>query len=230
MSPDPLEAGPGRALAVRQMFDRIAPRYETVNRLLTLGLDRGWRRRAVARLDLPPQSKVLDVGCGTGDFCRELAAAGLVPVGVDTSLGMMTAAGSWSGSRAQADALALPFRDGAADGATCGFVLRNVTAGQSLVAELARVTRPGGRLALMEVAEPSWPPARAVHRAYFHRVVPMVGGVLSDRAAYRYLPASTVYLPLPGEIAAMLKAAGYEGVRRAVLGLGAAQLFTARRA
>lgn len=225
----PLDSGPGRADAVRRMFDRIAPRYQTVNRLLTFGLDAGWRRRAVAGLGLAPGATVVDVGCGPGDFCGELEAAGYRAVGADLSLGMLRA-GSWSGPRVQADALRLPFRDGGADGVTCGFVVRNVTSAEALLAEMARIVRPGAPVALMEVAEPQWAPARLVHRTYFHRVVPALGGILSDRQAYRYLPDSTVYLPSPVELHRMMAEAGWVDVRRQALGLGAAQLFTARRA
>jgi len=185
MEMDPLAPGPARNRAVRQMFDRIAPRYDMVNRVLTFGLDRGWRRRAVAALGLAPGSVVLDVGCGTGDFCRDLQAAGHRAVGFDLSEGMLRAADG-SLRLVLADGLRLPVPDAVADGVTCGFALRNVVDPAGLFLELARVLRPGGRMALVEVAEPSWKPARAVHRLYFHKVVPVVGGALSDRQAYRY--------------------------------------------
>ncbi len=228
MEPDPLDPGPARAQAVRQMFDRIAGRYDRVNRVMTLGLDRGWRRRAVAALGLAPGSLVLDVGCGTGDFVRASHAAGLRSVGFDVSEGMLRA-GRGPLLVVLADGLRLPVADGVADGVTCGFALRNVVDPAALFAELGRTLRPGGRMALLEVAEPAWQPARAVHRAYFHRVVPVVGGVLSDRTAYRYLPASSSLLPSPAGLAAMATAAGFTGYRRRPVGLGAAQLLTATR-
>lgn len=228
MPADPLAPGPDRAQAVRQMFDRIAPRYELTNRLLTFGLDRGWRRQAVRSLGLPPGSAVADVGCGTGDLCRELERSGHRPVGFDLSEGMLRA-GARGLPVVLADGLRLPVGDGAVDGVTCGFALRNVVDPQGLLGELARVLRPGGRLALLEVAEPAWPPARAVHRLYFHRVVPVVGGALSDREAYRYLPASSGLLPEPARLEAMASAAGFSSFRRRLLGLGAAQLISASR-
>jgi demethylmenaquinone methyltransferase/2-methoxy-6-polyprenyl-1,4-benzoquinol methylase len=225
---DPLAPGPGRDRAVRDMFDRIADRYDLVNRVLTFGLDGGWRRRAVASLGLPPGSLVLDVGCGTGGICRLLTRAGHRCVGIDPSEGMLRAAAP--GVRlVLGDGLRLPVADGAADGITCGFALRNVVDPAALFAEFGRVLRPGGRLALLEVAEPRWRPARALHHTYFHRVVPAVGGALSDRGAYRYLPESTSLLPAPDRLHAMLRDAGFIGFRRRLLGLGAAQLVDATR-
>ena len=228
MAANPLEAGPGRQRAVREMFDRIAPRYHRMNSLLTFGLDRRWRRRAVTALGLPAGSLVVDVGCGPGELCLELARRGHRAVGVDLSEGMLRAAAG-TPVRVLADGLALPLADGSVDGATCGFALRNVADPARLLAELARVLRPGGRLALLEVAEPAWGPARALHRGYFHHVVPWVGGLLSDRQAYAYLPASTALLPSPAAFSAMAGRAGLGPVRRRLLALGVAQLLTATR-
>lgn len=228
MAANPLEAGPGRQRAVREMFDRIAPRYHLMNSLLTFGLDRRWRGRAVAALDLPAGSLVVDVGCGPGELCEALARRGHRAVGADLSEGMLRAAVG-TPLRVLADGLRLPLADGAVDGVTCGFALRNVPDPAALLAELARVLRPGGRLALLEVAEPSWAPARAVHRGYFHHVVPWVGGLLSDRQAYRYLPASSALLPSPAALADMAGRAGLGAFRRQLLGLGAAQLVTATK-
>jgi demethylmenaquinone methyltransferase/2-methoxy-6-polyprenyl-1,4-benzoquinol methylase len=228
MPANPLEAGPGRQRAVREMFDRIAPRYHRTNSLLTFGLDRRWRRLAVAALGLPPGSLVVDVGCGPGELCLELARRGHRAVGVDVSEGMLRAAVG-TPVRVLGDGTALPLAGRSVDGVTCGFALRNVVDPDLLLAEVGRVLRPGGRLALLEVAEPAWGPARAVHRGYFHHVVPWVGGVVSDRQAYRYLPASAVLLPSPAALSAMAARAGLGGVRRRLLGLGAAQLVTATK-
>lgn len=223
-----LPRGPEKARTVRTMFDRIAGRYDLVNRVMTFGMDRGWRRRTVGSLRLPPGSRVLDLASGTGDLCRELARRGHAPVGVDFSWGMLAAART-DAPLVQADVLALPIADGAADGATCGFALRNVVDLGTLVAELARVVRPGGRIALLEVAEPRHPLLRAGYRVWFRGVVPVIGGLLSDREAYAYLPRSTAYLPPHPRVVAMLREAGFGDARREPLSGGIVQLFTGTR-
>ncbi|MCU1377172.1 MAG: menaquinone biosynthesis methyltransferase, partial [Acidimicrobiales bacterium] len=164
---------------VRDMFDAIAPRYDLVNRIMTFRLDVRWRRRTVRDLHLPTGSRVLDLAAGTGDLCRDLTAAGHRPIGVDLSFGMLAAART-TAPLVHADALRLPVPDGAADGATCGFALRNFVDLQAFLAELARVVRPGGRIALLEVAEPPNPILRVGHGVYFGKVVPRIGALLSD--------------------------------------------------
>lgn len=228
MAESRLFEGPDRAAAVREMFDRIAPRYRLMNRILTFGQDGHWRRRAVARLGLPTGSLVVDVGCGSGELCLALASAGYRAVGVDVSAGMLREARATT--LVQGDGLRLPLADALVDGLTSGFALRNVVDQEALFVEMARVLRPGGRLALLEVAEPTWQPAHAVHRLYFHRLVPLVGGLLSDRAAYRYLPASSALLPDGRDLRRLVERAGFLDVRRRLLGLGAVQVLTATRA
>jgi demethylmenaquinone methyltransferase/2-methoxy-6-polyprenyl-1,4-benzoquinol methylase len=224
----PLPSGDEKVRAVRAMFDAIAPRYELVNRVMTFGMDAGWRRRAVRALGLAAGSRVVDLACGTGDLCRVLAAAGHRPVGVDLSWGML-AAGRTDAPLVQADALRLPLPDGSVDGATCGFALRNFVALPPFLAELARVVRPGGRIALLEVAEPELRLLRAGHRVYFGRVVPRIGGLLSDRDAYRYLPESVAYLPAPAELAGMVVDAGFPDAERRLLSGGIVQLLLGTR-
>jgi demethylmenaquinone methyltransferase/2-methoxy-6-polyprenyl-1,4-benzoquinol methylase len=225
----PLPRGDEKARAVRAMFDAIAPRYDLVNRVMTFRMDVGWRRRTVAALQLPRASTVLDLACGTGDLCRELAHAGFEPVGVDFSAGMLAAART-TAPLVRGDVLHLPVRDAAADGITCGFALRNLVALAPFAAELARVVRPGGRLALLETAEPPNPVMRWGHRVYFGRVVPLVGGWLSDPDAYRYLPRSVAYLPPPDELVGVFARAGFPGLTRTRLSGGIAQLLTGTRA
>lgn len=223
-----LPQGAGKARSVREMFDRIARRYDLVNRVMTFGMDVGWRRRAVAELRLPGGALVADLACGTGDLCTELRRAGYRAVGFDFSHGMLAAA-TTDAPLVQADVLALPLGDGRMDGVTCGFALRNVVDLGALFAEVARVVRVGGRAAFLEASEPDGRLARAGHRVYFGRVVPLVGGALSDRSAYTYLPRSMAYLPPRPELLAMLRDAGFADASRIPLAAGAAQLLVGTR-
>jgi demethylmenaquinone methyltransferase/2-methoxy-6-polyprenyl-1,4-benzoquinol methylase len=210
------------------MFDSIAPRYELVNRLMTFGLDARWRRRAVSDLRLAPASVVLDVAAGTGDFTRELRRQGQRAIATDLSYNMLHTARNVA-DRVQADASHLPFRWASFDGATCGYALRNFTDLEKTFTEMARVLRPGGRLSLLEVAEPRSGLWRTGFRFWFRRVVPFIGSLLSDRDAYHYLPASTAYLPETGDIVAMLNRAGFSAVNhRRIMG-GLSQQFLATR-
>ena len=225
---DGLPVGAAKRRAVRDMFDAVAPRYDLLNRVMTMRLDVRWRRRTVRELGLPPGSAVADLACGTGDFCRELAACRHHPIGFDLSMGMLRA-GAHRAPLVHADVLALPLPAGSVDGATCGFALRNLVAVAPLFDELARVVRPGGRIGLLEVDEPSNPVARWGHGLYFGRIVPMMGAVLSDRAAYKYLPRSVAYLPASRDLVSGLAAAGFEPVEHRRLTGGVAQLLTATR-
>ena len=232
----PLPVGAEKVAAVRAMFDAIAPRYDLVNRVMTFRLDVGWRRRAVDALGLGPGEVVLDLAAGTGDLCRDLSAVGLSPVGVDLSAGMLAHART-AAPLVQADATRLPVPDGRADGVVCGFALRNFADLGAFFDEAARVLRPGGRVSLLDVARPTSALLRLGHGLYFDKVVPRVGGFLSDpagresapRAAYRYLPRSLAYLPPPPAMLERLRAAGFGAVERRLLSGGIAQLVTATR-
>jgi len=214
---------------VESMFDRLAPRYERVNRVISLGLDRRWRRAAIDALQLPAGSRVLDAACGTGDLCRSLIASGHRAVGVDLSAGMLTAAHT-DAPLVRADALVLPVPDGAIDGIVCGFALRNFVGVDPFFAECARVLRPGGRLVALDAAEPANRFAKVGHQLWFHRIVPWIGGRLSgDPAAYRYLPASTAYLPDGDALVASLRRSGFPDARRATRTAGAVQLLSGTR-
>src|SRR5687768_99791 len=151
--PEALPEGEEKVEAVRSMFDAIAPRYDLVNRIMTFRMDVRWRRRTVHSLGLPAGSVVLDLACGTGDLCRELASQGLRPIGVDLSFGMLAAART-DAPLVHGDALRLPVPAASVDGVTCGFALRNFASLPPFFAELSRVVRPGGRIAVLEVAEP----------------------------------------------------------------------------
>ena len=228
MSAPDLPQGEEKARAVRGMFDTIAGRYDLVNRVMTFGMDVGWRRRTVAELRLPGGARVADLACGTGDLCSELTRSGYTAIGFDFSYGLLTNATTVA-ALVQADVLALPLPDAGVDGSTCGFALRNVTDLRAFFAEVARVLRAGGRAAFLETAEPDGRLLRAGHRIYFGKVVPLIGGALSDRQAYSYLPRSMAYLPPPGELVAMFRAAGFDDVARLTLAGGAAQLLVGTR-
>ncbi len=141
----------------------------------------------------------------------------------------MLSAGRAGAAVVQGDAEQLPVVDGAVDAVTCGYALRNVAELDALFAEMARVVRPGGRISLLEVAEPEGRALRAGHRLWFRHAVPAIGGVISDRAAYRYLPASTAYLPPTEQLRDLLHAAGFSAVNRHALSGGLSQLLTATR-
>ncbi len=227
--PGALPTGAEKRRTVTEMFDRVAPSYERLNRIISMGQDRRWRSRMLDRLGLPRGSRVLDVACGTGDLVRALAARGLRPIGVDLSPGMLAQAHA-DAPMLLGDALALPLPDASLDGVTCGFALRNLVDLDAFFAETARVVRPGGRVAFLDAAEPTGRLVRAGHAVWFRHAVPVIGGLLGDRAAYRYLPASTAYLPDGGALVRAVAAAGFTCVERITMMAGAVQLVTADRA
>jgi demethylmenaquinone methyltransferase/2-methoxy-6-polyprenyl-1,4-benzoquinol methylase len=199
--------------AVRRMFDRIAPVYDVMNRVMSAGLDRRWRR-LTARAVVHPGDRVLDACCGTGDLALACAAEGGRVTGLDFSARMLerarrkSAAVEW----VEGDVLSLPFEGGAFDAATVGFGVRNVPELERALAELRRVLRPGGRLAILEITRPQGLLA-PFYRLWFDVLVPALGKVLPGGAAYSYLPASVRRFPGPDELAALLEAAGFEAVR-----------------
>src|SRR5262245_55796812 len=211
------------------MFDRIAPHYERLNTILTFGLDRGWRRAAIAAAGVRPGDLVVDVACGTGGLAALATAAGALVIGIDVAPAMLVRARGRASALVLADAGAVPVRAGVADAVTCGFALRNVVAIPPLLAEAARVLRPRGRLVLLEVAVPPGALRKWGHRLYFHHLVPLLGAVLADRQAYAYLPASMAYLPPDHVLRRLIEAAGFTGVCRHLLGGGSVQLVAASR-
>lgn len=223
-----LPEGAEKARMVRNMFDAIAPRYDLVNRIMTFRLDVRWRRRAVRDLALAPGSLVLDLASGTGDLCIDLRRAGLNPVSMDLSFGML--ANDRSGApRAQADILRLPVPDSSVDGIICGFALRNLVSLDEFFAECARVIRPGGRVALLDVGVPHNPLIRFGNNIYFGKIVPRIGALLSDGPAYRYLPKSVAYLPERQVLAEKLRAAGFPDAIHDQLSGGLTQLMVGTR-
>jgi len=202
------------------MFDRIAPRYDLLNRTMTAGLDGRWRRAAAAVADVAAGDRALDCCTGTGDLALALAdrvtPSGEV-VGVDFSEAMLERARAKAAGRpgvrfAYADALALPFGDGEFDAATVAFGIRNVTDLDGGLAEMTRVVRPGGRVVILEITTPAR--MRRFYELWLDRVVPRLGRVLGrDGAAYAYLPASVRRFPEPPALAARMAAAGLRDVR-----------------
>ncbi len=225
---DELPQGEEKVAAVRDMFDAIAPKYDRLNRIISFRLDVRWRKRTIRELALAPGSTVLDLASGTGDLCIDLERAGLRPLSMDLSFGMLAADRSGA-PRAQADILRLPVPDHAVDGVTCGFALRNLLDLNAFFVELARVVRPGGRIALLDVSTPPNRMLRFGNDIYFGKVVPKIGAALSDGAAYSYLPKSVAYLPEPDELVSILQEAGFgDAVHRQLSG-GLTQLMVATR-
>ena len=225
---DDLPQGDEKVAAVQGMFDAIAPKYDRLNRIISFRLDVRWRKRAVRDLALPAGSVVLDLASGTGDLCIDLAAGGIRPISMDLSFGMLSADRSGV-PRVQTDILRLPVPDAVVDGVTCGFALRNLLDLPTFFDELGRVVRPGGRIALLDVSVPGNRVVRWGNDIYFGKVVPRIGALLSDGAAYRYLPKSVAYLPTPEEMLSSLRSAGFADATHAQLSGGLTQLLVATR-
>ncbi len=220
-----LPTGADKQYAVQAMFDAIAPRYDLVNRIMTFRLDVRWRRIAVRSLSLGRGSVVADLASGTGDMCIDLARVGLKALSFDLSYGMLAADRSGA-PRVQADILRLPLHDNSLDGVMCGFALRNLVDLDAFFVELGRVVRPGGRVALLDVGIPRNPLVRFGHGVYFGKVVPKVGALLSDAAAYRYLPKSVAYLPPADQMLKSFRQAGFDNAEHRQLSGGITQLLT----
>ena len=215
---------------VGQMFDVIAPRYDLMNRLMTLGLDRSWRNATLSALAIVPGHVVVDLGCGTGDLAAGARRLGARALGVDLSAGMLAAAHRRGelATFVRSDASRLPLANASCDGAVSGFALRNFVSVDSVLAESARVLRPGGRIALLEIDRPQGAFA-GVFDLYFRRVMPMLGALVSRGYAYRYLASSTVYLPGWSELRTMLERVGFRDAAKRSMTGGTVQLVTAVR-
>lgn len=226
---------------VQTMFGKIAARYDLLNRVMTFGLDRGWRAfavRHVTPLDIAAPHCALDVATGTGDFLPMLHAAmpDALVVGLDFALPMMQAGGAKleaAGARSGyvgGDALSLPFPDNSFDAITTGFGMRNVVNIETAFREMYRVAKPGGRMACLEVARPRNALVRLGHQVYFNRVVPIIGKLIAGNAeAYTYLPQSAQRFPPPDELADLLRNASWHNVSYALLGFGAVAVHVAEK-
>ena len=222
---------------IRAMFERVAPRYDLLNHLLSASRDRAWRRRLANELAIPAGSSVLDLCAGTGDQAVELARLGLRVAAADFCLPMLALSRpkfrqvkAVRPAPLQADALTLPFVDRQFDGATVSFGLRNVADLDRAFAELARVLRPGGTLGVLEFTVPSWQPLRALYLFYFRFLLPSIGRLVSgDRAAYSYLPESVLRCPQREEFLRRAEAAGFSNGRCESLSGGILALYLLRR-
>jgi demethylmenaquinone methyltransferase/2-methoxy-6-polyprenyl-1,4-benzoquinol methylase len=225
---------------IASMFDAIAGRYDFLNHFLSAGLDVRWRARAIREAALPADARVLDLCTGTADFA--IAALDAAPaarvVGVDFAGAMLRVGLDKLRGRAldrqitlvRGDATKVPVRDGWADAATIGFGIRNVAHPEAALEELARVLKPGGRLAILELGEPIVPGIREVYNWYFRAVLPRLGRLVSHHdSAYSYLPASVGAFPRPAEFAATISSHGFSEVRAVPLSLGVVYLYTAIR-
>ena len=197
------------------MFDRIARVYDRMNSVMTAGMHHRWRRRAADLARVGPGSRALDVATGTGDLAIELAARGASVVGLDFSERMLELARAKAPAieLVQGNALELPYPDGSFDAVTVGFGARNFSDLERGLAELARVTRPSGRVVILEITSPQRPPLSWFFRLWFDRAVPALGRLAGDPDAYTYLPSSVRRFPGPRELGAQLAAAGLVDVR-----------------
>lgn len=222
------------------MFDAIAPRYDLLNHVLSAGLDRRWRVRAVAALELPGRARILDLCTGTADLAVTAARArpGVSVIGVDFAGRMLALARQKVAaarlddvvSLVRGDATRIPLADSTCDAATVGFGIRNVADPAAALAEIARVLRPGARLAVLEFGQPRIPGVRTLYAWYFKYLLPLVGRLVSRHdSAYSYLPASVGSFPPPAEFARMVAATGFSQVRAVPLTFGIVYLYTAER-
>lgn len=225
---------------IRKLFDNIAPDYDRLNHILSLNIDKGWRKKAVRQIaDQKRPMKVLDVACGTADFTIEIAqkvAPGSIVAGVDISEGMMAVGkekikkAGVSAELYVADCEALPYKDDTFDRISVGFGVRNFEHLEIGIQEMFRVLRPDGKLVILELSVPSNPVIRWCYKLYFLKILPAVGGLVSgERGAYEYLPASVLRFPPPEQFVLILKAAGFNSVEHVPLTFGICRMYVCKK-
>lgn len=226
---------------VKKMFDSIAPDYDKLNHILSLNIDKRWRKKAVRELaDESRPLKVLDVACGTGDFTIEIAqnlASGSEVVGVDISDGMIAVGREKlkkfgvDAEMKVADCEALPYHDDTFDRISVGFGVRNFEHLEIGLSEMYRVLSPGGKLVILELSVPSNPVIRWFYKLYFLKILPAIGGMISgERSAYEYLPASVLRFPAPGKFMDIMRSAGFDVVEHTPLTLGICRMYIGKKA
>ena len=222
---------------IEQMFNDIAPSYDRLNHLMSLGIDNIWRKKAIKEIVDGTQQQILDVACGTGDSTIAIAKAmepGGRVTGIDISAGMMEplmrkAAHEGVHDRIkllQADALQMPFEADTFHRVTCAFGIRNFEDRKKGLAEFLRVLKPGGKAVILELGIPDKPFIKTLYDIYFRHILPLIGGIISgNRAAYRYLPESVYAFPRPETFCAMMERAGFHSVRHRNFTFGLCRLF-----
>lgn len=225
---------------VRKMFDNIAPDYDKLNHILSLNIDKRWRKKAVKELaDKESPLKVLDVACGTGDFMIEIAgkaAEGSEIIGIDISEGMIAvgkeklAKGNINATMHVADCEALPYDAYTFDRISVGFGVRNFEHLELGLSEMYRVLKPGGKLVILELSVPSNGFIRWCYKLYFLKILPFIGGLVSgERSAYEYLPASVLKFPAPHKFMEIMKSAGFDHVEQTALTLGICRMYIGKK-
>lgn len=221
---------------IRKLFDNIAPDYDKLNHILSMNIDKGWRKKAVRELiDVVSPLEILDVACGTGDFTIEIAQkapAGSCVIGIDLSEGMMKIgrekikAAGVEAELVQGDCEELPYGDCSFHRISVGFGVRNFEHLDIGLKEMCRVLRPEGKLVILELSVPSNAFIRWCYKLYFLKILPVIGGLVSgDRGAYEYLPASVLNFPLPDKFIPMMRQAGFRSVRHIPLTLGICRMY-----
>lgn len=224
---------------VQEMFNGIAPRYDLLNHLLSMGIDKSWRRKAMRELEGGRRGTVLDIACGTGDFSIEALRHGVERVvGADISENMLAVAREKAREKGLEDRLEfrygdsenLDFEDGTFDAVTVAFGVRNFEHLERGLAEMCRVLRPGGKVVVLEFSTPERFPMKQLYRFYFKQILPRVGGLVSgDRKAYEYLPASVFAFPQGDRFLQIMRSCGYRNVAQRRLTFGIASLYTGEK-